>query len=970
MQFNKEIIIHQIRQLVVITEANALDTLLQNIIKALKNFNTLGDTELQSEVGEAFKIFYSCIQQSSATPFSASQQLNLKKIRNLFYAHTLADINVKVDSEKTLVQDAIDMEDSELLKFLVDIYNAHMFVNDDTNGDTWLHYYIRNNDIPKINFLLETLTVNPNTKNKHGDTALMVAIRSENFSLVKLLIEKYRVKLHIQNYNLDNPLHLAATNKNTADIVKYLQLNKVAPHLKNKQGLIPLQLAAAEGHLGITRVLIKKFKETQYADVVLNPPFHCAVRRGRIDVLTAFLQENKQALFTQDILGNNGLHIAVFNNQPKAVNALIGYGLPISNRNSAGHTPLHLNVLKDDSLAMASLLIHTHKTEVEAIDNEGLTPLNFAVLNGPFSSVKYLVQEFKASPNIPNNQGRPPLFSAVTRTEDAIPMLQFLLENKADRAACDIAGNSILHHAAAMGHPNVIKFLLEQKLNLRQKNLKGYTPFHSAIAAGRLDVVEQFAKIDPEVLQDKDILGSSACTLAAENGRVDIMRWLKHEYKADLLSVDSLGENSIHRCARKNQQAALDFLFEFDEVFEEINSKNNEGQTAVEIAIIAGSLEALESLLIAGAILEVNGTNNISYLPWHAIIQGHTHIINWLIEEENFNNYVDNYGYNALHLAAECNRIAIAELLIKNYRVVLNSANKEGDTPLHIAAHFNQPEMVKLLLASYEILPNIENNRRLTPCHIAAAKGSLDILKLFNSPSLHFCSSLGKNALHFAVEYGQPQAVQFLINSYPGLNGPDFQDCLPLHLAVIAGDVNMVSILLNAISKHPSHSASLNACNDNNKTPYQLAKDAGHTEIINLIEKSARLLNVTLLQSSEKSFNMKDEDAQEGSEKERDKEINCSSSFMIFSLLKSASSSSISSCSPTKRKRELKVAEAEEETAATHGSNFSASIFPNSASQFGTAKTKQELLPSQHASIKKSKSEPGETTVFSSCSSQ
>jgi ankyrin repeat protein len=47
---------------------------------------------------------------------------------------------------------------------------------------------------------------------------------------------------------------------------------------------------------------------------------------------------------------------------------------------------------------------------------------------------------------------------------------------------------------------------------------------------------------------------------------------------------------------------------------------------------------------------------------------------------------IDTYGFNALHWAAICGNLDIAQLLIEKCSASINATNNFGETPLHWAA--------------------------------------------------------------------------------------------------------------------------------------------------------------------------------------------------------------------------------------------------------------------------------------------
>lgn len=85
-------------------------------------------------------------------------------------------------------------------------------------------------------------------------------------------------------------------------------------------------------------------------------------------------------------------------------------------------------------------------------------------------------------------------------------------------------------------------------------------------------------------------------------------------------------------------------------------------------------------------------------------------------------------GLTPLHLCAQENRVAVAELLHKN-GADIEKETKGGFTPLHIASHYGQADMVKFLLSKGA---NVKATTSLgyTPLHQAAQQGQTNIVNI------------------------------------------------------------------------------------------------------------------------------------------------------------------------------------------------------------------------------------------------
>lgn len=104
---------------------------------------------------------------------------------------------------------------------------------------------------------------------------------------------------------------------------------------------------------------------------------------------------------------------------------------------------------------------------LQAVAQDGLTPLSSASFCGHAPEVRRLLTEPDVDPNRRDSQGRSPLALAAEEGH-SVTMFEFLSFDVVKLGDSDSSGNTPLSSAAANGHLDVVKQLLTQVSGLTQ----------------------------------------------------------------------------------------------------------------------------------------------------------------------------------------------------------------------------------------------------------------------------------------------------------------------------------------------------------------------------------------------------------------------------------------------------------------------------------------------------------------------
>lgn len=198
---------------------------------------------------------------------------------------------------------------------------------------------------------------------------------------------------------------------------------------------------------------------------------------------------------------------------------------------------------------------------------------------------------------------------------------------------------------------------------------------------------------------------------------------------------------------------------------------DEDGDTALHLAVVKGDLEACRKLLdlfrIAGKSIDVH--NNLLQTPLHvAVITDNKEIVKLLVSHGSDPNNPDRYGSTAFHLCAKFDfPDCFMEILksIGTRKPALNCRDYEGHTALHVAVLRRARKIFPLLVAHGADIDAKDNKGGRTPLIYAIEmneKGFVETL-LERDASVSQQTYSGDTALHIASGRGLQDIVRLLL---------------------------------------------------------------------------------------------------------------------------------------------------------------------------------------------------------------
>lgn len=279
-----------------------------------------------------------------------------------------------------------------------------------------------------------------------------------------------------------------------------------------------------------------------------------------------------------------------------------------------------------------------------------------------------------------------------------------LLAQKADVDAQNEQGVTALLKAVNQGLAAIVDVLIAAKASVDKKFHTGITPLMCAAHYGYGEIVKALIGAGAD-LDLRNSVGATALMHAAVQGNADIINIL-----LDVSARVDIGDKSggtaliytVSFTADEKKMGAFRALLRDGRVQEQINIKDNKGDTALAHAMGKRSIDMLPALLQAGA--DIDAQNNVGYTALICAAScGHDEVVDALVKAgAALDKTAYEYGNTALMCAVLNNNRGAVNILLRDARVGMHIdiRDTEGWTPLMTAVHNGRVDFVKSLIAA------------------------------------------------------------------------------------------------------------------------------------------------------------------------------------------------------------------------------------------------------------------------------
>lgn len=227
-----------------------------------------------------------------------------------------------------------------------------------------------------------------------------------------------------------------------------------------------------------------------------------------------------------------------------------------------------------------------------------------------------------------------------------------------------------------------------------------------------------------------------------------------------------------------------------------LEDKVDSAMTKLHLAVQAGDLRSVESLIHSGASVNVRDENGQTPLHY-AAERGFIECMEVLVKHGADLHIIDDSGISPFLWAVVAGQEgATTRLLFMDADA--NSFSADGKSALAWAASLGWAPTAKILVEHRASISDTRNTQQTLPLEEAAASGNLPIVRLlleYGEDPNHRDRD-GWSAIHWAAEEGHLEIVRLLLNAGANPNAVSSYGTSPLHCAANGGHLSIVSLLL------------------------------------------------------------------------------------------------------------------------------------------------------------------------------
>jgi ankyrin repeat protein/L-ascorbate metabolism protein UlaG (beta-lactamase superfamily) len=319
-------------------------------------------------------------------------------------------------------------------------------------------------------------------------------------------------------------------------------------------------------------------------------PMHTAAYAGQVEIAQRLLDAGGE-IEGVDSDGSTALHCAAVSRKPEMVHFLLSRGADVNRRDKNGAYSLSFAASAGDSACVRMIL--DAGADLNLITPQGTTLLHYACPRGLW----WLADPILAAGGDINRGDREGVTPLHLLSQGRFPeRVEQAIVRGADAAVADSDGTTPLHFASMFDRPEVARVLLAHGADANAADHRGSTPIIWASRGGAPMVrllLEHGA--EPNVRNE---WGQTPLLAAVDNGNAETVDLLLRAGADPKPTEADFGMTSLHLAALLGYRDVAEALLSRGV---DVNARDREGRTPLDVAVQYGQRGVVEALAAAGA---------------------------------------------------------------------------------------------------------------------------------------------------------------------------------------------------------------------------------------------------------------------------------------------------------------------------------------------------------------------------------
>jgi len=569
----------------------------------------------------------------------------------------------------------------------------------DYDKRTALHIAAAEGRLGVVKLLIDKFEAADSPVDRWGGTPLDDALRHKHYAIVKYLDDRGAHRGLMSSSAEENAATQMCKAASSGDIV-HLRTLVTRHQLNINEGdydsRTAMHLAASQGELDVIRQLMEVFKaDNSPMDRWGGTPLDDAIRHNHAEVRDFLVQVGaKRGRTGQQFGGGDSatqLCCAAATGDVDQVSSLLSeHNLSIDIFDYDRRTPLHL-AASEGNLESVKALMEQFKAKDSPLDRWGGTPLDDATRHGHKRVVEYLEKQkalrglMSSSPD----ENAATEMCKVAAKGDIEHLRALLNRHSLDVNKGDYDLRTGLHLAAAEGQLHIVKMLVDDFHALVDPvDRWGGTPLDDAIRHEKADVqaflTSHGARQGRQAGQrTKEELATDMCQ-AAFAGRQSDLCHIVRELHVDVNIGDYDGRTAMHLAASEGKLNVVKVMVE--ELKAECNPVDRWGGTPLDDAMRHKRDRVTTYLEEKGAhkgLMSSSASQNAAAEMCKVAAEGDVEHLKRLVNMHCLDVNTRDYDCRtAMHLAASEGKLEVAKVMAEDFGANLNPVDRWGNTPL------------------------------------------------------------------------------------------------------------------------------------------------------------------------------------------------------------------------------------------------------------------------------------------------